>query len=119
MIIIFSKEGNFKQKWELSFALIEAMLSIIMTTTALNVFLTLMQEFTNKYTFNEVIGRGCYSKVKLAYDNISHKKVAVKILDKADVLKNNIYTDVRREKDILLQIQLDPRNASPFIIPLI
>jgi hypothetical protein len=45
--------------------------------------------------------------------------VAVKILEKADVLKNNIYTDVKREKEILLQIQSDPRKTSPFIVPLI
>ena len=95
------------------------MLYILMSTGALNVFLTLIPEFANKYTFHEVIGRGCYSKVRLAYDNVSHKKVAVKILEKADVLKNNIYTDVKREKEILLHIQSDPRNTSPFIVPLI
>jgi hypothetical protein len=53
-----------------------------MSTGTLNVFLDVRSEFNKKYTFTEVIDRGCYSKVKLAYDNITHKKVAVKVLEK-------------------------------------
>lgn len=54
-----------------------------MITETLNVFFNLRLEFNTKYTFTDIIGRGCYSKVKLAYDNITHKKVAVKMLEKA------------------------------------
>ena len=59
------------------------MWSILTNTGTLNVFINSNSEFDSKYTFTEIRGRGSYSKVKLAYQNITHKKVAVKILEKA------------------------------------
>jgi hypothetical protein len=39
--------------------------------------------------------------VKLGYHNNTNKKFAVKVIDKAEVIKNNTYGDILREKRIM------------------
>ncbi len=40
-------------------------------------------DFFDNYTLAQTIGKGSNGEVKLAYHNLTHNKVAVKIIDKA------------------------------------
>jgi len=48
-------------------------------------------EFFDNYTFGHSIGRGSSGEVKLAFHNTTHKKVAVKIFDKAESIKSSTF----------------------------
>lgn len=43
-----------------------------------------------KYKLGRTIGEGTFSKVKLAFNGNNGEKVAVKVIDKNMVLKNNL-----------------------------
>uniref|UniRef100_A0A7N0ZXA7 non-specific serine/threonine protein kinase n=1 Tax=Kalanchoe fedtschenkoi TaxID=63787 RepID=A0A7N0ZXA7_KALFE len=50
-----------------------------------------------KYQLVKLIGEGAFAKVKLAVDTVSGKYVAIKIIDKRVVVKNNLVLQVQRE----------------------
>lgn len=43
-----------------------------------------------KYRLGRTIGEGTFSKVKLAFNGNNGEKVAIKVIDKNMVLKNNL-----------------------------
>jgi 5'-AMP-activated protein kinase catalytic alpha subunit len=43
-----------------------------------------------KYRVSRTIGEGTFSKVKLAFNSNNDEKVAIKVIDKQMVLKNNL-----------------------------
>lgn len=51
-------------------------------------------EFFYKYTLTHILGRGSTGEVKLAYHNITHRKVAVKIFDKAEIIKSQKFQQI-------------------------
>eukprot|EP01059_Diplonema_ambulator_P033606 TRINITY_DN711_c0_g1_i2.p1 TRINITY_DN711_c0_g1~~TRINITY_DN711_c0_g1_i2.p1 ORF type:complete len:815 (+),score=225.68 TRINITY_DN711_c0_g1_i2:37-2445(+) len=72
---------------------------------------------TNTYTpaqfeFIKVIGKGSFGRVCKVRENSTGKIYAVKILQKAALLKESQITNIRREKTILLNI------SHPFIVKL-
>ncbi|CAJ2649712.1 unnamed protein product [Trifolium pratense] len=50
-----------------------------------------------KYRVRETIGEGTFSKVKLAFNSSNGEKVAIKVIDKQMVLKNNLRYQVQSE----------------------
>ncbi|PNX96479.1 CBL-interacting serine/threonine-protein kinase 21-like protein [Trifolium pratense] len=50
-----------------------------------------------KYRVRETIGEGTFSKVKLAFNSNNGEKVAIKVIDKQMVLKNNLRYQVQSE----------------------
>ncbi|CAM8894603.1 unnamed protein product [Rhodiola kirilowii] len=50
-----------------------------------------------KYQLLRLIGEGAFAKVKLAMDVVSGKYVAIKIIDKRAVVKDNLVHQVQRE----------------------
>lgn len=53
-------------------------------------------ERIGKYRVGRTVGEGTFAKVKLAVDAETGGKVAVKIIDKNMVLRNNLMYQVRR-----------------------
>lgn len=43
-----------------------------------------------KYKLGRTIGEGAFSKVKLAFNSNNGEKVAIKVIDKHMVMKNNL-----------------------------
>ncbi len=58
-------------------------LRIHITPERANVSFVCDLDFFDNYTLAQTIGKGSNGEVKLAYHNITHNKVAVKIVDKA------------------------------------
>lgn len=54
-----------------------------------------------RYRIERTLGEGTYGKVKLAYDNYTREKVAIKIIRKENVKTKKDMERVRREIDIL------------------
>ena len=53
------------------------------------------------YEIKGILGKGTFSKVKLAFNKISNEKVAIKIIDKQFTLNKNNYERIKREISIL------------------
>lgn len=45
-------------------------------------------EFFDIYTLKKTIGRGSSAEVKLGFDNLKQKKVAIKVFDKAETINS-------------------------------
>ena len=63
-----------------------------------------MNSLLQEYYIKGIIGKGTFSFVKLGIDRITGEKFAIKILDKAKMLNNNDLERVKREIDILTNI---------------
>ena len=48
------------------------------------------------YTLGKTIGEGAFAKVKLATHNLTHEKIAIKVIDKASLIKEE--SDIKRLK---------------------
>lgn len=48
-----------------------------------------------KYRLERLIGEGAFAKVKLAVDTVKGNYVAIKIIDKRIVIKNNLVHQVK------------------------
>ena len=55
----------------------------------------------SNYVFKGILGKGTFSKVKLAVNNITNEKVAIKIIEKQFILNKNNMDRVKREISIL------------------
>ena len=55
----------------------------------------------SNYAFKGILGKGTFSKVKLAINNITNEKVAIKIIEKQFILNKNNMDRVKREISIL------------------
>ena len=55
----------------------------------------------SNYEIKGIIGKGSFSKVKLAINKITKEKVAIKIIDKKFILKKNNSERIKREISIL------------------
>lgn len=58
-----------------------------------------------KYTLYETIGEGAFGKVKLGLNRSTQEKVAVKIMDKKEILEQELSTQVRREIYIMRSLR--------------
>ncbi|KAM0874270.1 hypothetical protein ACQ4PT_037566 [Festuca glaucescens] len=54
-------------------------------------------ESIGKYRVGRTIGEGSFAKVKLAVDTETGGSVAVKVIDRSTVLRNNLMYQVKRE----------------------
>ena len=54
-----------------------------------------------EYEIKGMLGKGTFSKVKLATNKITNEKVAIKIIDKQFTLNKNNYERIKREISIL------------------
>ena len=58
----------------------------------------------SNYELKGILGKGTFSKVKLAINKITKEKVAIKIIDKQKALNKNSYERIKREISILKNI---------------
>jgi serine/threonine protein kinase len=58
-----------------------------------------------KYRVSRTIGEGTFSKVKLAFNSNNGEKVAIKVIDKQMVLKNNLKYQVNLILILVLPLQ--------------
>lgn len=62
-------------------------------------------KFLGDYVISETIGKGTFSKVKLGINKKTKEKVAIKIIEKANIKEKDDLERVKREIEILNNIK--------------
>ncbi|CAM9185589.1 unnamed protein product, partial [Phaeothamnion confervicola] len=64
-----------------------------------------MVRTVGKYEIGRTLGEGTFGKVKAAIDSTTGNRVAIKILDKGSISKQNMAAQIRREISIMKLIR--------------
>ena len=72
------------------------------------------KKVVGKYELGKLLGEGAWGKVRLGIHQVTKKKVAIKIIEKDIIRKQNMSLQIKREVSIMKQM----RDKNPHVVTL-
>ena len=72
------------------------------------------KKMVGQYELSQLLGEGAWGKVRLGTHKVTKEKVAIKIIDKEKIRKENMGLQIKREVNIMKQM----KDKNPHVVSL-